>query len=149
MATTGAAFMGLSVQCARCHDHKFDPITSEDFYGMIAFFNSNEEPGIYAQSTDAYRSLEPSIDVPTPEQTKQLADVKQTLVALTAERDQATPEEAQEFDNYRATFISPTELEWVTAPIVAAESTHGSTMTIQPDGSVLASGITPPTINIF
>ena len=144
VATTGAAFMGLSVQCARCHDHKFDPITSEDFYGMIAFFNSNEEPGIYAQSTDAYRSLEPSIDVPTPEQTKQLEDVKQTLVALTAERDQPTPEEAQEFDNYRADFVSPKEIEWVTAPIVAAESTHGSTMTIQPDGSVLASGITPP-----
>lgn len=143
VATTGAAFMGLSIQCARCHDHKFDPITSEDFYGMIAFFNSNEEPGIYTQSTDPTRSLEPSIDVPTPDQTKQLEDLKQSLLALTEQRNQPTPEETQEFEAYCETVIAPTDLEWVSAQIVSAQSTHGSTMTIQPDGSVLASGTTP------
>ena len=56
--TTGAAFLGLSVGCARCHDHKFDPVTAEDFYSLIAFFNSNEEPGLYSQLPDPNRAFE-------------------------------------------------------------------------------------------
>src|SRR5262249_58239491 len=38
--TTGTIFMGLSIGCARCHDHKFDPVTSKDYYRMFAFFNN-------------------------------------------------------------------------------------------------------------
>ena len=38
VATTGATFLGLTVDCARCHDHKFDPITQEDYYGLQAVF---------------------------------------------------------------------------------------------------------------
>ena len=37
VATTGTAFLGLTIGCARCHDHKFDPIPQEDYYGMLAF----------------------------------------------------------------------------------------------------------------
>ena len=40
VATTGVAFLGLSVGCARCHDHKYDPIPSEDYYGMAAVFTT-------------------------------------------------------------------------------------------------------------
>ena len=41
--TTGAAFMGLTFGCARCHDHKFDPITQHDYYAMQAIFSSSKE----------------------------------------------------------------------------------------------------------
>lgn len=41
----GKAFMGLSVECARCHDHKYDPISQKDHYGLFAFFNSTNEIG--------------------------------------------------------------------------------------------------------
>ena len=44
----GVAFMGLTVGCARCHDHKYDPIKQRDYYSLGAFFNSNDEPGAYA-----------------------------------------------------------------------------------------------------
>ncbi len=44
----GVAFMGLTVGCARCHDHKYDPIKQRDYYALGAFFNSNDEPGAYA-----------------------------------------------------------------------------------------------------
>ena len=46
MATTGAAFLGLTLGCAQCHDHKFDPISQEDYYKMFAFFNNQDEPNI-------------------------------------------------------------------------------------------------------
>ncbi|HEV3235839.1 MAG TPA: DUF1553 domain-containing protein, partial [Gemmataceae bacterium] len=42
--TTGAAFLGLNLRCARCHDHKFDPITMEDYYGLYAIFASTTFP---------------------------------------------------------------------------------------------------------
>lgn len=42
--TTGSAFLGLTIGCAQCHDHKFDPITQRDYYGMFAFLNNADEP---------------------------------------------------------------------------------------------------------
>jgi hypothetical protein len=44
--TTGAAFLGLTIGCAQCHDHKYDPITQREFYQLFAFFNNQEEPVI-------------------------------------------------------------------------------------------------------
>ncbi|MEO9854035.1 MAG: DUF1553 domain-containing protein [Reichenbachiella sp.] len=43
--TTGTAFMGLTVSCARCHDHKYDPISTKEYYQMFAFFNNVPEKG--------------------------------------------------------------------------------------------------------
>jgi hypothetical protein len=47
--TVGTAFLGLSVGCARCHDHKFDPISHADYYSLTAFFNSTDDAGFYPQ----------------------------------------------------------------------------------------------------
>ena len=44
-ATFGKAMLGLTVECARCHDHKYDPISQKDYYSLFAFFNSNNERG--------------------------------------------------------------------------------------------------------
>jgi len=44
VATTGTVWLGLTVGCAQCHDHKFDPITQKEFYRMFAFFNNQDEP---------------------------------------------------------------------------------------------------------
>jgi len=45
-ATTGTAFLGLTIGCARCHDHKFDPISQKDFYQLSGFFNNVDELGL-------------------------------------------------------------------------------------------------------
>jgi len=46
VATTGAAFLGLTIGCAQCHDHKYDPITQKEYYRLFAFFNNADEPEI-------------------------------------------------------------------------------------------------------
>jgi hypothetical protein len=51
--TFGTAMLGLTLECARCHDHKFDPITQRDYYALGAFFNSIDESGLYSHFTSA------------------------------------------------------------------------------------------------
>ena len=48
VATTGTAFLGLTVGCAQCHDHKFDPISQKEYYELFSFFNNQDEPNIPA-----------------------------------------------------------------------------------------------------
>lgn len=51
--TMGTAFLGLTLECARCHDHKYDPISQRDYYGLAGFFNSIDESGLYSHFTRA------------------------------------------------------------------------------------------------
>ena len=53
VATTGTALLGLTIGCARCHDHKYDPVAQKDFYRMAAFFNNIDESGLYSHFTRA------------------------------------------------------------------------------------------------
>ncbi|MCA9157562.1 MAG: DUF1549 domain-containing protein, partial [Planctomycetales bacterium] len=105
VAAVGTAFMGLSLQCAVCHDHKYDPITQRDFYSMSAFFNNFDgapETG-FRGTTDFKRGLQPPyIDLPSDQQTAELAkvdaelaSVEQRLAALVKRRNAAQAELAK------------------------------------------------------
>lgn len=51
--TFGTSMLGLTIECARCHDHRFDPITQRDYYSLFAFFNNIDESGLYSHFTNA------------------------------------------------------------------------------------------------
>ncbi|HKD09164.1 MAG TPA: PSD1 and planctomycete cytochrome C domain-containing protein [Bryobacteraceae bacterium] len=70
VATTGSAFLGLTIGCARCHDHKYDPILQKDFYRLFAYYNNTTEITKQSERGDFYR---PYIDLPTPQES---ADAK-------------------------------------------------------------------------
>jgi hypothetical protein len=68
--TFGTAILGLTLECTRCHDHKYDPLTMKDYYGLGAFFNSIDEWGTYDNSV--YRPT-PTLLLPSAEQERVLA----------------------------------------------------------------------------
>ena len=97
VSTTGTVWMGLTLGCARCHDHKFDPISQKEFYEVLANFNNIPERG----KGFKYQNSPPLVTAPTHEQQAeidvlddQLADARSTLAAL--DDQAATAQEAWE-----------------------------------------------------
>ncbi len=68
--TLGKAFMGLSIECARCHDHKYDPISQKDYYGLFGFFNSTFEIGTPVYGPD--QTPGPALLLTSEEEQKQI-----------------------------------------------------------------------------
>jgi mono/diheme cytochrome c family protein len=76
VATTGTVWLGLSVGCAQCHDHKFDPIEQKEYYRMFAFLNNQEEPML--------KVFDPGVDVKAL--TAEFKELEGRLKAAVAER---------------------------------------------------------------
>ncbi len=75
--TVGTAFLGLTMECARCHDHKYDPVSMRDYYSLGAFFNSIDEFGLVQGGSNKGIVLpQPALRLPTPEQEEQLARLR-------------------------------------------------------------------------
>ncbi len=74
---TSTTWMGTTLGCARCHDHKYDPIKQRDFYRFFAFFNTIPEKGLDGRSGNA----KPFVKIPSPQQAAELEEVKQTLAS--------------------------------------------------------------------
>jgi hypothetical protein len=79
--TTATVFMGLTWGCARCHDHKFDPITQKDYYRLFAFFNKMDELGSAQGSSNAA----PMMQVSALDQLEQFASLEQQFQPLNAQ----------------------------------------------------------------
>jgi len=74
--TFGTAILGLTVECCRCHDHKYDPLTMRDYYSLGAFFNSIDENGMYDHPA---KVPAPSLLLPTEEQAAKLAAARKKI----------------------------------------------------------------------
>jgi len=145
-STTASVFMGVTMGCARCHDHKFDPITQEDFYAFYAFFNSIDEPGLYSQTADPRRAYEPFITVPTTQQQDAIAALDSAMADAARSMTLIAPDEAEQRAAFLTTLLADTGVNWLGTTVVqAAASDPATKLEVQPDGFVLATGTAPAT----
>ena len=133
VTTTGVGFLGLSLGCARCHDHKFDPVPSRDYYNMMASF------------TTAIRS-EVNLDLDPAENKKrqaaheaQVAEATQKLQAFEKEKLPAKFKEWLKTYDPKSTELGAWELPKVVSVIGSGKTKYIE----QPDGSWLATGNAP------
>ncbi len=85
--TVATAFMGLTLECARCHDHKFDPLTQKEYYELSAFFANINEAGLYSYFTNSIPT--PTLRLPNEDQKQRLADAEQAVLVAEAKYREA------------------------------------------------------------
>jgi mono/diheme cytochrome c family protein len=131
-ATTGTAFLGLTVGCARCHDHKFDPIPQADYYRFTSTF-----------TTTVRSNIEVNLD---PEKFKQQhaaweAEHAPLVAQLEKFEKEQLPGKLAEWEATKAAEFR--QATWRTLDVVEAKSASGATLAKQDDGSILATGKNP------
>lgn len=134
LVTTAEVWMGLTIGCARCHDHKYDPVSQKEFYQLFAFFNQVPERGM--------RGFTPQEQIPSPLAAARLQELNVELEQLQAELRQPldirTP-----LEQWAATLAASPLDGWQILSPETAESSGGSTLTTLDDDSVLAGGANP------
>ncbi|MEM7386517.1 MAG: DUF1549 domain-containing protein, partial [Verrucomicrobiota bacterium] len=86
--TFGTAFLGLTLECSRCHDHKYDPITQKEYYQFASFFGRIDEAGLYSYFTNSTPT--PTLLLGSDEQKEQMEKQDEALVSLEKEWDRWT-----------------------------------------------------------
>lgn len=78
--TVGTAFLGLALECARCHDHKYDPITQKEYYQLFAYFNNIDEAGLYSYFTSSTPT--PTLLLASQDQKKKMREIESRIREL-------------------------------------------------------------------
>ena len=139
VATT---WLGVTMGCCQCHDHKFDPFTQKDFYRMGAFFADIQEPAISLP--------QPELLLPSPEQEKQLKQLDDSIAATKKKLDTDTPEliadaekrEKKLKDQFAEIDKLGGAVKWTPLVVTDATSTGGAMLKQEKD-AILATGPNP------
>ncbi len=123
--TTGAVWLGTTMACCQCHNHKYDPFTQKDFYGMYAFWENCDEP--------AFKR-------PSPEQETKRKEIETQIASLEASLKQDTPELAAAQAEWEKT---AGVVSWTPLDPESLKSEYGATLTKGADGIVTPSGTNP------
>lgn len=128
-------WLGVTLGCSECHDHKFDPFTTREFYQMEAFFADIREKGLYSGS-----DFGSSMKVPTADQQNKLSDLDTRIKTASDFLNTDTPEIARGREKWLK--LQPL---WSVLKPVTTNSKNGTDLKTLSDGSVLASGKKPDT----
>jgi hypothetical protein len=121
--TTSTVFLGLTVACARCHDHKYDPIRQKDYFQLYAFFNSTADNPLDGNEL----APAPAIRAATPEQAAQLSSMRTRLEEI---ESAISLDSALDWLNH--TWVAPLKLEALQkSPVYEAKSFEEAFATVQ------------------
>jgi hypothetical protein len=146
--TLGMIWLGSTLECAQCHDHKYDPISQRDYYGLFAFFNNTsleadrtnpKVPGSIQFKGPAMELADADTQAARVNIQAQIADVNAKLAGL----EKSASEGQSTWEQILGQKVAEAPKEHV-LDIAGFESTGGATHEIQPDKSVLISGEPAP-----
>lgn len=104
--TTSTAALGLTMGCARCHDHRYDPISQREFYQFYAFFNSVDEKGVY---TEQRGNVAPLMTIRNAEDERRLDEFNRTVARLEEKIRAHKPAVEKAFEKWRDQLAEPQE----------------------------------------
>jgi hypothetical protein len=87
--TTATTWLGLTMACAQCHDHKYDPLTQRDYYSLMDAFNRVPESGVPQRQSARIRVAAPFIELPTEENKAQIAQLEAQIATAQSEANAA------------------------------------------------------------
>ena len=141
--TTATVWLGTTLGCAQCHNHKFDPFTQKDYYRMLAFFD-NGEYRVEGQGPKVMDKwiVEPELELATPAQAARKKSLEEEIARVQARLEAGTSALASPQAAWERDRTAPPP-EWTALRPTTARSTGGATLEVAADGSVTVSGPNP------
>ena len=137
--TVGSIFLGLTVACSQCHDHKYDPLTQKNFYQLYAFFNNVPENGLDGSKGNAM----PFIKAPTKRQELRIEVVSAAIQQLQKQLAAPLPAVDAAQQQWEQTALAAAKSIWTLIAPQESQATGGATLTTQSDLSLLVGGKNP------
>ena len=125
--TTSTVFLGLTLGCARCHNHRFDPVTQKEFYQLFAYFNNVPEHGKFRRVGNS----PPYLAAPLPEQQTQLKQLDDQLAAANAAYTKLQPELARAQREWERSLDKSKPIDWTPERELVAYYSFDSNLTPQ------------------
>ncbi|MEO1991018.1 MAG: PSD1 and planctomycete cytochrome C domain-containing protein, partial [Pirellulales bacterium] len=146
--TTGQTWLGLSIGCARCHDHKYDPISQKEFYALFSIFNNVPETGtIMGSQNRSGGNSDPLLYLPSPQQEQKLdafqQAVKDAESSFSTANASLAPRLAVWEDSARDAMKQKDEI-WKTIEPLQVISTGGAQFRRHKDATWFVEGANPP-----
>jgi hypothetical protein len=138
--TTATVWLGSTIACAQCHNHKYDPFTQKDYFRLAAFFaNADFESRSFGDGT---RYFEPTLDLATTEQEAARKELQSEIDRLDKELKTVTPEVRGAQDAWELAILTARDA-WTPVTPLEVGGTNGVSLRVMDDDSVLASGPNP------
>ncbi|MEM1069851.1 MAG: PSD1 and planctomycete cytochrome C domain-containing protein, partial [Planctomycetota bacterium] len=145
--TTATVFLGTTLECAQCHDHKYDPFSQQDYYRLFAYFNNTplEVKNTSGVTWDFYG---PTMDLPLDDsRSERTGQLESQLATLKHQRTEIANSTDEEFQQWHSSLRENAGTEWFPLVPESFVSSGDESFQILKDGSVLLTGSVPDTVD--